>query len=223
MKKGIFLLLTFFSLILIVKAEDYAPNAISAILLEPTTGKIVYEKNSHEELAPASMTKIMTLLLTMEAIDEGRLSYDDYVDISANASGMGGSQIFLEANSKVKVEELIKGIAVASANDAAVALAEKLGGTEEKFVEMMNEKARELGLENTVFKNPHGLDTEGHVSSAYDMAMMAKELLKHEDILRFTSIYEEYLTKPDGSKVWLVNTNKVVYLNYYSKNCAIVC
>ncbi len=210
MKKGIFLLLTFFSLILIVKAEDYAPNAISAILLEPTTGKIVYEKNSHEELAPASMTKIMTLLLTMEAIDEGRLSYDDYVDISANASGMGGSQIFLEANSKVKVEELIKGIAVSSANDAAVALSEKLGGTEEKFVEMMNDKARELGLENTVFKNPHGLDTEGHVSSAYDMAMMAKELLKHQDILRFTSIYEEYLTKPDGSKVWLVNTNKLV-------------
>ena len=119
MKKILFLLLTFFSLILIVKAEDYAPNAISAILLEPTTGKIVYEKNSHEELAPASMTKIMTLLLTMEAIDEGRLSYDDYVDISANASGMGGSQIFLEANSKVKVEELIKGIAVSSANDAA--------------------------------------------------------------------------------------------------------
>ncbi len=210
MKKILFFLVCFIFLASIVKAEDYAPNAISAILIEPTTGKIIYEKNSHEELAPASMTKIMTLLLTMEAIDEGRLSYNDEVTISPNASGMGGSQIFLEVNSNVKVEELVKGIAVASANDAAVALAEKIGGTVEKFVEMMNNKAQALGLKNTVFKNPHGLDTEGHISSAYDMAMMAKELLKHKDILKYTSIYEEYLTKPDGSKVWLVNTNKLV-------------
>lgn len=210
MKRSIFLLLVFFSFIGIVKAEDYTPNAVSAILIEPTTGKIVYDKNSHEQLAPASMTKIMTLLLTMEAIDSGKLSFDDEVVISPNAASMGGSQIFLEANSKIKVRELVKGVAVASANDGAVALAEKVGGTEEKFVEMMNNKVKELGLKDTVFKNPHGLDAEGHVSSAYDMAMIAKELLKHEEILKFTSIYEEYLTKPDGSKVWLVNTNKLV-------------
>ena len=210
MKKILIFLFAFCFVITNAKAEDFAPHATSAILIEPTTGKVLYEKEAHKQLAPASMTKIMTLLLTMEAIDNKTLSYDDTVLISENASSMGGSQIFLEANSNMKIEELIKGVAVASANDAAVALAEKIGGSTENFVKMMNEKAQELNLTDTVFKNPHGLDEEGHVSSAYDMAIMAKELLKHTDILRFTSIYEEYLNKPDGSKVWLVNTNKLV-------------
>ena len=212
MKKILIFLFAFCFVITNAKAEDFAPHATSAILIEPTTGKVLYEKEAHKQLAPASMTKIMTLLLTMEAIDNKTLSYDDTVLISENASSMGGSQIFLEANSNMKIEELIKGVAVASANDAAVALAEKIGGSTENFVKMMNEKAQELNLTDTVFKNPHGLDEEGHVSSAYDMAIMAKELLKHTDILRFTSIYEEYLNKPDGSKVWLVNTNKVVFI-----------
>ena len=123
---------------------------------------------------------------------------------------MGGSQIFLEPNSNMKVEELLKGIAIASGNDAAVAMAEKIGGTTEEFVKMMNEKASELNLKNTHFANVHGLDTENHYTSAEDMAIMARELIKHEKILEYTSIYEEYLNKPDGSKTWLVNTNKLI-------------
>ena len=210
MKKIIFFLFVTFISIVNVSAAELTPNAKSAILLEYSTGKILYKKNENSKLAPASMTKLMTLLLIMETIEEGNLKMSDSVLISENAAKMGGSQIFLEPNSNMKVEELIKGIAIASGNDAAVAMAEKIGGTEEEFVNMMNQKAQALNLKNTHFSNVHGLDAENHYSSAYDMAMIAKELLKYEDILKYTSIYEEYLNKPDGSRTWLVNTNKLV-------------
>lgn len=211
MKKILFIILCIFTFVLKASAqENLAPNSKSAILLETSTGKIVYENNSHEKLAPASMTKIMSMLLIMEAIDNNKLSFEDDVLISQNAADMGGSQVFLEAGETYKVKDLLKGIAIASGNDAVVAMAEKVGGTVENFVKMMNDKAVELGLKDTVFKNPHGLDTDGHYSSAYDMAMMAKELLKHEKILEYTSIYEDYLKKPDGSSTWLVNTNRLV-------------
>lgn len=195
---------------ILVSAEDLASNATSAILMEYSTGKILFEKNANEELPMASMTKVMTLLLTMDAIEEGRISYDDMVTISKNAASMGGSQMFLEENSQVKLEELIKGVSVASANDGAVALAEYVGGSVDNFVNLMNEKAKSLGLEHTHFANPHGLDAQDHYSSAYDMAIMALNLIHHQDILRFTSIYEDYFNKPDGTRTWLVNTNKLV-------------
>ena len=211
MKKIIFSIFTFFVFITNTFAmENLAPNSKSAILLETSTGKIIYENNANEKLPPASMTKIMSMLLIMEAIDSGKLSLEDDVLISENAADMGGSQVFIEAGETYKVKDLLKGIAIASGNDAVVAMAEKVGGTVETFVKMMNDKAKQLGLKNTVFINPHGLDAEGHYSSAYDMAMIAKELLKHEKILEFTSIYEDYLQKPDGSSTWLVNTNRLV-------------
>ena len=210
MKKIIFLILIFLIPVLSVKALELTQYSASAILIEPTTNKIIYELNIHERRAPASMTKLMTLLLTMEALDEGRVHLNDAVTISKNASDMGGSQVFLEENSSIKLEELIKSVALASGNDAAVAIAEYIGGSLEEFINMMNEKVKELGLKNTNFVNVHGLDAENHYSSAYDMAMIAKELLKHPQILNYTSLYEDYLNKPDGTKFWLVNTNKLV-------------
>lgn len=204
------LILISFFFIPCVNAEDLVPNAKSAILIEESTGKILYEKNSDEKRAPASMTKVMSMLLIMEALDNKQISFNDEVTISQNAADMGGSQLFLQPNQTAKVEDLLKGIAVASGNDAVVAMAEKIAGSEEKFVDMMNKKAKELGLKNTQFKNPHGLDAEGHYTSAHDMAIMAKELIKHKNILNYTSIYEEYLTKSDGTKLWMVNTNKLV-------------
>lgn len=209
MKKICFLLVLFlcpFS----VFAIDLASNAKSAIIIEPTTGKIIFEKNSNERLEPASMTKIMTLLLTFEAIDNGRVSLDDTVNISKRAADMGGSQMFLEAGSNIRLEEIIKGVSIASANDGAIALAEFIGGSVENFVDMMNKKAEDLGLSNTHFANPHGLHADNHYSSAYDMAIMASNLISHEKVLNYTSIYEDYFNKPDGSRTWLVNTNKLV-------------
>lgn len=214
MKKILFAFILLFTFNIIVKAQDFASNAKSAILMEYSTGKILYEKNSNERLAPASMTKVMTMILVMDAIDQGKLNYDSDINISLNASNMGGSQMFLEANSTVKLKELLKGLSIASANDAAVALAEAVGGSVENFVKMMNEKASALNLKNTNFQNPHGLDEEGHYTSAYDMAIMAKELIKHEKILEFTSTYEDYFNKSDGSRTWLVNTNRLV--RFYS-------
>ena len=157
-----------------VSAEELAPNSESAILLEVSTGKVIYEKNADKKLAPASMTKIMSMLLIMEAIDSGKLSFDDEVIISDKASSMGGSQIFLQTGEKYKVNELLKGIAVASGNDAVVAMAEKISGSVEAFVEAMNKKAAALGLKNTHFDNPHGLESENHYSTARDMSVMAK-------------------------------------------------
>lgn len=213
MKKIILISILFILFILFmpsISAIELATSSKEAIIMETTTGKIIFEKNSHEKTAPASMTKIMTLLLTFEAIDSGKISLDDMVNISQRAADMGGSQMFLEANSTVKLEEIIKGVAIASANDGAVALAEYVGGSIENFVQMMNDKAQELGLENTHFVNPHGLDAENHYSTAYDMAIMALNLIKHEKILQYTSTYEDYFNKPDGTRTWLVNTNKLV-------------
>lgn len=194
------------------KAEELklAESAKSAILLEPTTGEIIFEKNSHEKLHPASMTKMMSMLLIIEAIENGVISWDEMVTVSENAASMGGSQILLEVGEQMSVHDLFKGIAVASGNDAVVAMAEKIGGSEAIFVDMMNEKAKELGLTDTHFKNPHGLDDDDHYSSAYDMAMIGKELVKHEKVLEFTKIYEDYLRQNTDRKIWLVNTNKLV-------------
>ena len=196
-----------------VSALDLASNAKSGIIMEPTTNKVIFEKNSHEHLEPASMTKMMTLLLTLEAIDNGKITLDDMVHISKNASSMGGSQMFLEENSNIRLEEIIKGVSIASANDGAVALAEYIGGSVENFVSMMNQKVADLGLTDTHFTNPHGLHADNHYSSAYDMAIIAANLISHEKILHYTSIYEDYFNKPDGSRTWLVNTNKLT--RYY--------
>ena len=209
MKKICFLLVLFLCPFCVF-AIDLASNAKSAIIIEPTTGKIIFEKNSNERLEPASMTKIMTLLLTFEAIDNGRVSLDDMVNISKRAEDMGGSQMFLEAGSNIRLEEIIKGVSIASANDGAIALAEFIGGSVENFVDMMNKKVEDLGLSNTHFVNPHGLHADNHYSSAYDMAIMASNLISHEKVLNYTSIYEDYFNKPDGSRTWLVNTNKLV-------------
>ena len=208
------ILLSLFIFIPSVAAEevssDLAPNSKSAILLDASTKTILFKKNEQEKLAPASMTKVMSMLLIMEAIDNGSLSLDDDVTISENAASMGGSQVYLQAGETYKVKELLKGIAVASGNDAVVAMAEKISGTVSDFVARMNERAEELGAVNTHFVNPHGLDAEDHYTTAYDMALMAFELLKHPTILEYTSIYEDYLQKNDGSSIWLVNTNKLV-------------
>ena len=214
MKKIVFLIVCVVLIVPInkIKAEDFnfAENAKGAILIEASTGEIIYEKNSHEKLVPASMTKMMSMLLIVEHIEKGVISWDEMVTVSENASSMGGSQILLETNEKMSVKDLFKGIAVASGNDAVVAMAEKIAGTEEAFVNMMNQRAKELGLKNTSFKNPHGLDTANHYSSAYDMAMIAKELVKHEVVLEYTSIYEDYLRQNTDREIWLVNTNKLV-------------
>ncbi len=213
MKKiGIIVFTLFLLLPTFIRAEELnlAENAKSAVLLEASTGEILFEKNSHEKLHPASMTKMMTMLLIIESIEKGVIDWKDEVLVSENASGMGGSQILLETNEVMSVEDMFKGLAVASGNDAAVALAEKIAGSEAGFVDMMNRRAKELGLADTNFKNCHGLDAANHYSSAYDMAMIGKELVKHEKVLEFTSIYEDYLREGTDRKFWLVNTNKLV-------------
>jgi serine-type D-Ala-D-Ala carboxypeptidase (penicillin-binding protein 5/6) len=187
-----------------------AENVKSAILIERDTGEILYEKNSKEQLPPASMTKIMTMLLIMEALDEGKLKMDEKVRASEYAASMGGSQIFLEPGEEMTVKEMMQGIAIGSGNDASVAMAERIAGSEEAFVEMMNNKVKELGLKDTVFKNTTGLPVPDHYSTANDMAIMAKELLKYEDITKFTGMYEAYLRENTDNKFWLVNTNKLV-------------
>lgn len=190
-----------------------ATNAQSAIMIEASTGKIIYDKNSSEELPMASMTKMMTLLLIMENIENGNLKWDEKVTASEYAASMGGSQIFLEVGEQMTVEDLVKGICIGSGNDAAVAMAERIGGTEENFVKMMNDRIKELGLKHTHFMNACGLDADNHYSSAYDMVMIAKELIKYEKILEFTGTYEDYLRKNTDNSFWLVNTNKLV--RYY--------
>jgi serine-type D-Ala-D-Ala carboxypeptidase (penicillin-binding protein 5/6) len=192
------------------KGLELADDAKSAILIERDTGAILYEKNAHEKLPPASMTKIMTMLLIMEAIDKGELSYKEKVRVSEYAASMGGSQIFLEPGEEMTVDELLRGIAIGSANDASVAMAERIAGSEDAFVELMNKKAKEIGLKDTMFQNATGLPAEKHYSSAYDMAMMARELLKYEDITKYTRMYEDYLRENTDKKFWLVNTNRLV-------------
>ena len=212
----LFLTIFIFCVSIKVKAEELnlASNAKSAILLEASTGEVIFEKNSHEKLHPASMTKMMSMLLILENIEKGVINWDDIVTVSSNASSMGGSQILLETNEQMSVSDLFKGIAVASGNDAVVAMAEKIAGTEEEFVNMMNKRANELGLTDTNFKNCHGLDDANHYSSASDMAKIAMELVKHEKLFEYTSIYEDYLREGTDRKFWLVNTNKLV--RFYS-------
>ena len=180
----------------------------AALLMEKTTGEILFAQNEHEALEPASVTKIMTLLLTMDAIDSGAMAYDDVVTVSANAAGMGGSQVFLGEGEKITVEELLKSVCVSSGNDAAVALAEKVSGVTELFVEQMNNRAKGLGMDDTHFVNCTGLTAKSHVTSAYDIALMSRELLtKHPDIRRFTTIWTD--TIRDGT-FGLANTNKLI-------------
>ena len=208
-KKGLLLIMILFSFYS-VKAEELVSNAKSAILIEPNSKTIIYEKNIHDEVSIASLTKMMGLILIFEKIDNGEIHYDDIVTISKNAQNMGGSQIWLEAGEEMSVEDLIKGIIMASANDGIVAMAEYIGGSEENFVQMMNDKAKELNLKNTHFVNPTGLDEKGHFSSSYDVALIAIELMRHQDVFKFTTIYEDYLRKDTDRKFWLVNTNKLI-------------
>ena len=216
MKKvlGIFLtcLLVFPMFIMPVRADELklAENAKAAILIEASTGEVLFEKNADEKLVPASMTKMMSMLLIIENIEKGVLKWNQEITVSENAASMGGSQILLEAGEKMTVEDLFKGVAIASGNDAVVALGEAIAGTEEGFVDMMNDRAKELGLKNTNFKTPHGLDEANHYSSARDMSAIARELVKHEKVLEFTSVYEDYLREDTDRKIWLVNTNKLV-------------
>src|SRR5690625_3291125 len=194
----------------LAESPDLAPDVKSAILIERDTGKLLYDKNAHQKLPPASMTKIMTLLLIMEEIDKGSLKLDEIIRISENAASMGGSQVFLGAGEEMSIRDLLKSVAIASGNDASVALAERISGSEEAFVQKMNEKVKELDLKNSHFQNSTGLPAKDHYSSAYDMAMIAKELLKYESITDYTSIYEDYLRKGEKNEFWLVNTNKLV-------------
>ena len=194
-----------------VFADELIPNAKSGILMEVNSGKILFEKDKDMKLSVASMTKMMAQIIIMEEIEKGKIHWDDVVTASKNASSMGGSQIYLETGEKMTVEDLMKGISVASGNDATVAMAEYIAGTEEKFVRRMNKKAKELGLKNTHFMNCTGLDEKDHYSSSYDMAVIARELvINHPDILKFSSIYEDYLRENTDHKFWLVNTNKLV-------------
>jgi len=193
------------------RAESLAVEAGACLLMEKTTGEVLYAVNEHQPLEPASVTKIMTILLVMEAIDAGTLSYDDMVTASAYACSMGGSQIWLKENEQMSVEEMLKAVCVASANDCSVALAEHLAGSAEAFVEKMNQRAGELGMNDTNFLNPTGLPTQGHVTSAYDIALMSRELiLNHPSIREFTTIWMDTLR--DGA-FQLSNTNRLIF--YY--------
>lgn len=182
-------------------------SAPAAVLMDAETGTVLFEKNSHEVRACASITKVMTLILVMEALDSGKIQWEDTVTASAHAASMGGSDIWLEPGETMSVEEMVKATIVASANDAAVALAELVSGTEKDFVRAMNEKAKELHMKETVFKNCNGLDEEGHVTSAYDVAVMSAELLRHPKILQYSGIWMDELR---GGKTQLVNTNKLL-------------
>ena len=215
MRKFIILLLCICTVMcpLGVLADDsnVIPDAVSGILIEANSGRIIYEKEKDRQVAVASMTKMVAQIIILENIEAGKIKWDDVITVSKNAEEMGGSQIYLQQGEKMTVEDLMKGISMASGNDATVAMAEVISGTEERFVKLMNQKVKELGLKNTAFKNCTGLDEEGHYSSAYDMAMIARELVvNHPEILRFSSMYEDYLREDTPNKFWLVNTNKLV-------------
>ena len=188
-------------------AAEISISAPSAILIEAETGQILFEKDSHKQLPPASVTKIMTMLLVIEAVDSGQIKMEDMVRCSEFAASMGGSQVYLEPNEEMSVHDMLKAVAVASGNDAAVALGEFVAGSNEEFVKRMNERAKELGMNDTNFINCNGLDEEGHISSAHDISLMSKELISHPRILEFTSIWMDSLR--NGS-FGLVNTNKLI-------------
>ncbi len=186
-------------------------EAVSGILIDANSGKIIFEKDKDKEVAVASMTKMVAQIIILEEIEKGNIKWNQEVIVSKNAADMGGSQIYIEEGEKITVEDLMKGISMASGNDATVQMAEVIGGTEAKFVELMNKKVKELGLKHTHFANCTGLDQDNHYSSAYDMAMIARELVvNHPDILKFSSLYEDYLREDTENKFWLVNTNKLV-------------
>ncbi len=191
---------------------DLAPNAKSAYLMEYTSGKVIYAKQEHEQLYPASMTKMMGLLLIYESLHNGKLTWDEMITTSEHAAGMGGSLVFLEVNELMSVRDMVKSICIASANDAMVAMAERVGGTHEGFVKMMNDKAKEMGLQDTNFVNATGLHDPQHYTSAYDMAMIAQALIKEggEELLTITATYDAYLRESGEQKFWLVNTNKLL-------------
>ena len=186
----------------------------SAILIEQTTGQVLYSYNAHEKLRPASVTKIMSILLIMDSIKSGKINYDTQIPCSETAASMGGSQIWLDTTETLSVDEMLKAICVVSANDCVVAMSEYLGGTEEGFVNMMNEKAKSLGMNDTTFKNCHGIDEDGHETSSYDIALMSKELLNnYPEITKYTTIWSDSLRNGESE---LINTNKLVH-NY--KGC----
>ena len=198
-------LMTFSTRVTALSAEELP--APSAVLMEASTGKVLFEKNAHEQRPCASITKVMTLLLVMEALDECRIHLEDMVSASEHASSMGGSDIWLEPGETMSVDDLLKATVIVSANDAAVALAEYVSGSEEAFVQRMNERAAELGMTNTVFKNCNGLDEDGHVTTAYDIALMSRALIQHEKIFDYTQVWMDELR---GGKTQLVNTNKLL-------------
>lgn len=187
-------------------------TALSAILVEKSTGQVMYEKNPDEKMRPASVTKIMTILLIMEAIEKGQLGYSDIVTASAYATSMGGSQVYLKENEQMTVDEMLKCIVIASANDACVAMAEHVAGTVDEFVARMNERAAQLGMTNTTFKNCTGLEAEGHMTTARDISIMSRELLKHEDIKKYTNIWMDSIR---NGQFGLTNTNKLI--RFYDK------
>ena len=187
--------------------SDSELPAPSAVLMEASTGKVMYEKNAHEQRPCASITKVMTLLLVMEGLDSGQIYLEDMVTASEHAASMGGSDIWLEPGETMSVDDLLKATVIVSANDAAVALAEHLCGSEEAFVQRMNERAAELGMTKTVFKNCNGLDEDGHVTTAYDIALMSRALIAHEKIFDYTQVWMDELR---GGKTQLVNTNKLL-------------
>lgn len=193
-----------------VYAEQFELSAKNVFVCDSNSQTVIYSKNENERRPIASMTKIMLLLLTFEQINQNKLNLNEEVTISENASGMGGSQVFLQANKKYKVEDLIKSIIIASANDASVAIAERLFGSEDHAVQMMNNKAKELNLNNTLFSNCTGLTKPTQYSSAKDVAIMLCELLKHELYYKYSGIFLDELTHPDGQKTTLTNTNKLV-------------
>ncbi len=208
----IILLLIFTNSFGVYANPDLKVDAKAALLMDVNTGEIIYKLNEHERMAPASITKIMTMLLGVEALNSGRISLDDKVLVSKHASGMGGSQVYLEAGETQTVEDLFRAIAIRSANDASVALAEHIAGSEEIFVQMMNDKAKALGMENTHFANSSGLPNENHYVSAYDVAIMSKELLKHPIVNEWltTYMYDLQVGKNKNSTQTMVNTNRLV-------------
>lgn len=216
--KKILIILLIFCILPIQKVnavdDDITPNAKSAILIEANSKQILYQKNAQEKLYPASTTKIMTMILMFEAINDQKISFDDEITTSKYAASMGGSQVYLEVGEKMSLQDMFKSIAIASANDASVAVGEYIAGSIEKFVTMMNEKAKELNLKNTHFKNATGLHAPDHYTCAYDLAIMAAYLIKigGEDLLNVTSLYDSYIREDTKQSFWLVNTNKLLKL-----------
>ena len=192
-------------------AEQLVRDSKAAILMEVETGTILYEKEMHKQLAPASMTKMMAMYLILEAINEGLMDWEEIIVVSDHAAGLGGAQIYLKPGEEMSVKDLFKSVAISSANDSVTALGERVAGSEERFVEMMNERAQAMGMENTVFKNSTGLSAKGHLTTPYDMAVLSRYLVRDfPEVTEFTKAYEDYIRQDSESPFWLVNTNKLV-------------